>query len=252
MDARATTIFTAIVITSIILGAVIIFFFISIIRQQRRNIALYRSKILAEITTLEKERKRTAADLHDELGPILSAVKFQISSFELHDEDDKQTLVKANKNIDAIISRMRGIANDLMPNTLLRKGLIPALQASIESVNHDSHLSIEFISCTLPELPENAAVNLYRILQEIIHNTIKHADASRLKIEIREANGQLVILTEDNGKGFNYSGIAKESTGLGLRNLLSRTEILGGNMYVDSKPDKGTRFTFEIPLNLTP
>src|SRR6476659_4079997 len=121
MDPRATTIFTAILITSIILGAVILFFFISIIRQQRRNNALYQSKILAAITTLENERKRTAADLHDELGPILSAVKFQISSFELSDEDDKINLEKANKNIDNIISRMRGIANDLMPNTLLRK-----------------------------------------------------------------------------------------------------------------------------------
>src|SRR5689334_22840880 len=114
MDPRATTIFTAILITSVILGAVIIFFFVSIVRQQRRNIALYQSKILAEVTTLENERKRTAADLHDELGPILSAVKFQINSFELRDDDDKENLEKANKNIDSIISRMRGIANDLM------------------------------------------------------------------------------------------------------------------------------------------
>src|SRR3954463_6378644 len=109
MDPRETTIFTAIVITSVILGAVILYFFISIIRQQRRNNALYQSKILAEITTLENERKRTAADLHDELGPILAAVKFQINSFELKDDDDIINLEKANRNIDTIIGRMRGI-----------------------------------------------------------------------------------------------------------------------------------------------
>ena len=251
MGTSETTIFTAIIMTSVILGAVFLYFFISIVRQQRRNNALYKSKILAEITTLENERKRTAADLHDELGPILSAVKFQINSFELKDKDDEENLVKANKNIDTIISRMRGIANDLMPNTLLRKGLVPAMESSIEAMNQANRLGIEFSAVPLPDLPENTAINLYRILQEVIHNTIKHARASKLKIELKSMNGQLIILTEDNGIGFDYSGKSKQASGLGLRNLLSRTEILGGSMYVDSKPDKGTRFTFEIPLNLS-
>jgi signal transduction histidine kinase len=249
MDTRATTIFTAILILSIVLGAVIIFFFVSIIRQQRRNIALYQSKILAEVTTLENERKRTAADLHDELGPILSAVKFQINSFELQDEDDKINLEKANKNIDTIISRMRGISNDLMPNTLLRKGLVPALQSSIESFNNNNKLSIEFSCNSLPDLPENTSINLYRIVQEVIHNTIKHANATQLKVECKMEKNNLIILTEDNGIGFDYTGESKEQSGLGLRNLLSRTEILGGSMYIDSKEGKGTRFSFEIPVN---
>jgi len=251
MGTPETKIFTAILITCFVLGAVFLFFFISIIRQQRRINALYKSKILAEITTLENERKRTAADLHDELGPILSAVKFQIASFELKDEDDLENLKKANRNIDDIISRMRGIANDLMPNTLLRKGLVPAMKTSIEEMNNSNNLGIEFSAATLPELPENTAINLYRILQEVIHNTVKHAKASRLKIELKYYDAQLVILTEDNGIGFDYTGKSKEAAGLGLRNLLSRTEILGGSMYVESKPDKGTRFTFEIPLNLS-
>jgi len=248
MDTREAKIFAAVIITSIILGAIIVYFFISIIRQQRRNNALYQSKILAEITTLENERKRTAADLHDELGPILSAVKFQISSFELSDEDDKINLEKANKNIDNIISRMRGIANDLMPNTFLRKGLVPALLSSIESINHQNKLVIDFTCSSLPDFAETTSINLYRIIQEVIHNTIKHARATTLKIECKVANNQLIILTEDDGQGFDYIGKSKELSGLGLRNLLSRTEVLNGNMYVDSKPGKGTKFTFEIPL----
>ncbi|HYJ37281.1 MAG TPA: ATP-binding protein [Chitinophagaceae bacterium] len=248
MDPQEAKIFTAVVITSVILGSVILYFFISIIRQQRRNIALHKSKILAEITTLENERKRTAADLHDELGPILSAVKFQINSFELHDKDDQENLEKANKNIDTIISRMRGIANDLMPNTLLRKGLVPAMKASIESINKSNRLEIDFSATDIPDLPETTAINLYRILQEVIHNTIKHAVATQLKIELKKKNNFLIVFAVDNGVGFDYSGKSKEQAGLGLRNLLSRTEILGGSMYVDSKADKGTRFTFEIPL----
>ena len=248
MDTHETTIFTAILITSIVLGAVIAFFFISIIRHQRRNQELYKSKILAEITTLENERKRTAADLHDELGPILSAVKFQINSLDLETEEDRQNLEKANNNIDEIIRRMRGIANDLMPNTLVRKGLIAAMRASVEAINKSNNINIEFICSDLPDFDENKSINLYRILQEVIHNTIKHSKASLLKIELKRENRNLLVLTEDNGIGFDYAAESREESGLGLRNLLSRTEVLEGSMYVDSKPGKGTKFTFEIPI----
>ena len=248
MDTHETTIYTAILITSLVLATVIAFFFISIIRHQRRNQALYKSKIIAEITTLENERKRTAADLHDELGPILSAVKFQINSFDLMSEEDRQNLEKANRNIDEIISRMRGIANDLMPNTLLRKGLVAALQASVEAINKSNNIDIELVCNNLPELSESRSINLYRILQEVIHNTIRHSKASSLKIELKMENGNLLVLTEDNGIGFNYEGESREQVGLGMRSLLSRTEVLEGSMYVDSKIDKGTKFRFEIPI----
>ena len=88
MDAKETSFYTAVLIVSIILGIIIGYFIVSIIRQQRRNIALYRQSVLAEITAMEKERARIAADLHDELGPMLSAIKLKINSFELSDSDD--------------------------------------------------------------------------------------------------------------------------------------------------------------------
>jgi signal transduction histidine kinase len=115
MDAHETSIFSAVLITSIVLGVVLMYFIVTIVRHQRRNIRLYKSKILAEITTLEKERARIASDLHDELGPILSAVKFKINSLDIHNDEDQNLLDKSNKNIDEIIRRMR----DLLPNTLL-------------------------------------------------------------------------------------------------------------------------------------
>jgi signal transduction histidine kinase len=86
------------------------------------------------------------------------------------------------------------------------------------------------------------------MIQEIIHNTLKHAKASELKIELKCSKQTLIILTEDNGRGFDYVRQSVENKGLGLRNLLSRTEVLGGDMYIDSKQNKGTKYTFEIPL----
>ena len=248
MDARETSIFSAVLITSIVLGVVLIYFIITIVRHQRRNLRLYKSKILAEITTLEKERARIASDLHDELGPILSAVKFKINSLDIHNDEDQKVLDKSNKHIDEIIRRMREISNDLLPNTLLRKGLIAAIEESIDNFNKDKRIKIIFVHHDMPDILKEKAINIYRIIQEIIHNTVKHAHASELKIELKSTKQNLVILTEDNGKGFDYARQSIENKGLGLRNLLSRTEVLGGDMYIDSKYDKGTKYTFELPL----
>jgi signal transduction histidine kinase len=143
---------------------------------------------------------------------------------------------------------MREISNDLLPNTLTRKGLIAAIKEAIGNMDKAGNLRIVFTHETLPDIRESAAINLYRIILEIIHNTVKHAHASELKIEIKSANGVLVILTRDDGKGFDYNNAAGEHSGLGLRNMLSRAEILGGEMFIESKSGKGTSYIFEIPL----
>lgn len=248
MDAHETSIFTAVLITCIVLAVVITYFIISIVRHQRRNQKLYKSKILAEITTLEKERKRIASDLHDELGPILSSVKMRINCMDITSEEDQVQLSGINKHIDEMIQRMREISNDLMPNTLLRKGLVAAVQEFIDNTSKPNSFTIIFNHQNIEQLPQDKAIHIYRILQEIIHNTIKHSVASRLVMELSRKNNYLILLTEDDGLGFDYTTKTKENSGLGIRNLLSRTEILGGQMYLDSRLGKGAKYTFEIPL----
>ncbi|HEU4472196.1 MAG TPA: ATP-binding protein [Flavisolibacter sp.] len=233
-------------ITSVVLGTIITYFFISIIRQQRRNIQLYKQSLLTEITTLEKERTRMAADLHDEVGPVLSAVKLRLSSLDIQNEADELELSKTNEQIDKLLKRMREITFDLMPNSLVRKGLPAALTEFIEYCGKSSTLSIRFQHEDLP-LTQQQSINLYRIVQEIIHNTIKHAGASELLIELRREKSMIVLATRDNGIGFSYEARTKEASGLGLGNLASRTEIMGGKMFFESEKGKGTTYIFEIP-----
>jgi signal transduction histidine kinase len=249
MDAQQTSIFSAVLIACIVLAVIITYFIISIIRHQRRNQELYKSKIQAEINTLEKERSRIASDLHDELGPILSTVKLRINCIDIISDEDQLQLNKANKHIDDIIQRMREISNDLMPTTLLRKGLIVALNEFIGNISKPGGLRIKFTYERVPELASDRAIHLYRILQEIIHNTIKHAGATELTIGLSFENGQVMITTQDNGTGFDYNRAIKENTGFGLRNLLSRAEIMGGAMYIESAAGQGTQYIFEIPFN---
>ena len=248
MDAHQTSVFIAILIACAVVGIIIIVFIISMIRNQRRNRDLYKSKILAEITTLEKERTRIASDLHDEIGPVLSSVKYRINSIDINSKEDQEQLDKVNQNIDQMMKQMKAISNDLMPITLLRKGLITATNEMISNFGTSSGLAIHFKHPETLDLPHEKSVNLYRMLLEIIHNTIKHAKASILNIEIKHEHNKLVILTEDNGVGFNYNNTMLSNAGLGLRNLLSRAEVMGGEMFIESKLGKGTRYIFEIPL----
>jgi signal transduction histidine kinase len=247
MDAKETSIYTSILIVSVVLGTIITYFIISIIRQHRRSVKLYKQSIYTEIATLEKERKRMAADLHDEVGPILSAVKLRLNSLDIHNEVDAQEVRTTNEQIDNLLRRMREISFDLMPTSLIRKGLPAALNEFIEYCNKSTELKIRFQHEPV-ELSQQQAISLYRIIQEIIHNTMKHARASEIQIELRKDKNTIVLATKDNGIGFNYDSKSKEASGQGLRNLLSRTEIIGGKMFFESGKGKGTTYIFEIPI----
>jgi signal transduction histidine kinase len=213
MDTSETTIFHAVLIAAVIIGGIFIFFLLSIIKLHRRQLRLQKSKREAEILLLDRERTRFAADLHDELGPILSAAKFKMNEVDPPSPDEKILLHQASDHIDNIISRIRQIANGLMPNTLLRKGPVYAIEEFIHSVTEAFPLHIELSPYNVPSFPQAQSIHIYRILQEIIHNTIKHAKASRLRIQMFPRSGKLIILCNDDGVGFNTAKVSKEKTG---------------------------------------
>ena len=248
MDAKETSLYTAILIVSIVIGTMIIFFIASLIRQQRKNVELYRKNVLAEITAMEKERARIAADLHDELGPMLSAIKLKIGSFELIDEDDKREAKKTDDHIDSLMKRMREISYDLIPNTLIRKGLVTALKQFTDFINESDGLKINFETSDNINPDQNKSIHIYRIAQEVINNTIRHSGAKLLDIKLKQENGTLILSTTDDGVGFDHHAAAKGEGGIGLRNILNRTEIIGGQMFIESEKQKGTKYSFEIPV----
>ncbi|PZR27438.1 MAG: sensor histidine kinase [Citrobacter freundii] len=250
MDTQEKSLFSSLLIVVIVVGIVLLYFIITIIRYQRRSLVLHKEKIRAEIDTLENERKRIASDLHDELGPLLSAVKLQINNLESQDPDDKILIDKSSQHIDTIIRRMREISNNLMPNTLLRKGLVKAIDEFIQSNIDTYKLSIKLIVDEEMQLGLDKEINVYRIVQEIVHNTVKHAKATVLAIRISKQNNMFVLSTTDNGTGFDFFARSREHTGLGLRNLQSRAEIMGGEITCTTEKGKGTSYVLEIPLRV--
>ena len=246
MDPHTSKIFSAIIVAAVVLGIIVIYFIITIVRNQRRHLKLQQANLLVEITTLENERRRIVSDLHDELGPLLSVVKFQVSSLETQDQDDLKLIEKANDNLDNILERIRGICNHLLPQVLIRKGLIMAIREFIHELDGRVPMKMEFSYEEAP-IPEVAEIHLYRMIQEIVNNAVKHSNASLLTINLRTVNDRTVIKIQVNGKGFNTDKIKKESGGFGLKNILSRVDILKGDLYLAAQPGRGTTYTIEIP-----
>lgn len=249
MHSDETRIYIALLITATILAIILTFFVISLIRQHKKNLQLHKEKIQAEVNTLENERKRIASDLHDDIGPVLSAVKLQINSLDTKDSQDLILLDRAGKHIDDILTKVREIANNLMPGVLSRKGLPAAIKEFADNINYLREISIDCtFSVNEPTLEKEREIHLYRIVQEIIHNSIKHSSASRISLALSEAKGKLVLNIKDNGIGFDYSKTLREHTGFGLKNILNRVDILEGSIYLDTQEGKGVDYTIEIPL----
>jgi signal transduction histidine kinase len=237
------------VLVSLIIAIIIVYFFVSIIRYHRRYMKLQREKIFAEITIRENERKRIAGDLHDSLGPLLSAVKLNISSVDIEVPADREILEKTAGYLDEIIGSMRRISHDLLPSTLERKGLLEAVREFIQQVKNKQSVDIQLYIVKEIRVPKDKEIHIFRMVQEIVHNTIKHAQARNLQIGFSEENGHLLCLTKDDGKGFDREKALASSQGLGLRSLESRCEILNGILTLESSPGLGTNYFIKIPVS---
>jgi two-component system, NarL family, sensor kinase len=249
MDTQETKIYLAALIAAGVLAIILVYFIITMIRQQRITQRLNREKIEAEILTLEKERQRMASDLHDDLGPILSSIKFKINAVESKSEEDTELIRIASENVDETIQRIRQIAFNLMPNTLIRKGLAAAIEELISKVTESLPLKISYQLNSIPDISLQKSINLFRMLQEIIQNTVKHSGASELYINLAAKDKYIVLTTEDNGKGFDFEKVNDQNKGLGLRNLTSRAEIMNGHIAVETGAGKGVKYKFEIPID---
>ena len=249
MDTQETKIYIAALIAAGVLAIILVYFIINMIRQQRITQKLNREKIEAEILTLEKERQRMASDLHDDLGPILSAIKFKINAVDPKSAEDIDLIRKASGHVDETIHRIRQIAFNLMPNTLTRKGLVAATEELVSKIMESFPLKVSYRSDPIPRLSLQKSINLFRMIQEIIQNTVKHAGASELYIKLAATDTHILLTTEDNGAGFDFETVNDQNRGLGLRNLASRVEIMNGNIAVETGDGKGVKYKIEIPID---
>jgi signal transduction histidine kinase len=200
----------------------------------------------------EKERLKIANDLHDNLGSILVTLKLNFQNLYQQKEginnEQEEMFSKTDDLIEEAYQKVRGMAHAKNAGVIGSEGLVPAVQNIAKKVAIPNKLKVQVIPFGMTERLENTLeVTLFRMIQEIVTNIIKHAHASEINISLTQDSDSINIIIEDNGKGFNPKNINKKE-GMGLTNIEKKTEQLNGTFNIDSFEGKGTTIIIDIPL----
>lgn len=196
----------------------------------------------------EAERNRIGKDLHDSLGAMLSTIKLQMSAdANKNGSIDSPAMKSAKEMIDEACEEVRKISRDMMPITLSKYGLHTALEELVDKYTFEGGPTVIYQSFGFNRVSDkDLDLFVYRIIQELINNSIKHAEAQEIIVQINYLEDLMMITVEDDGKGFEYN--STEYSGMGLKNVEYRTQYLKGKVTFDSGPGSGTIVVVEIPV----
>ncbi|KAA5548617.1 CheR family methyltransferase [Adhaeribacter rhizoryzae] len=193
----------------------------------------------AVLQTQEAERKRISEALHNGLGQLLYAAKLNLDHLENKNEAQQETKGRINNLLNQAISATRNISFELTPTVLRDFGLKTAIEELIRRLDSPA-LNVTSDLVGLEERFEDLIeISLYRIIQELLNNTMKHAEATTVHIELENRKNQLYLRVQDNGNGFN-SAEKRNSKGIGLSSIRNRVKLLDGKLKIDSRPGQGT------------
>lgn len=217
---------------------------------QKLTAALKEQELLsidAMIEGQEKERQRIANDLHDDLGGLMTTIKWHFNTLE--ERKSPEILEKTNLLLDEAYQKIRSIAHAKNSGVIAKQGLLKAVQNMADTISINNKLQISVIDHGLENQLENSLeLTIFRIIQELITNIIKHAQATEVNIHITNHDDSLNIMVEDNGIGFNPSQITKTKKGMGISSIDKRIEHLLGKMTIESEPNKGATVIIDIPI----
>ncbi len=223
--------------------------------QQQRISDLEKDRQLMAVDAMlkgqEEERSRLAKDLHDGLGGLLSGVKFSLSNMKdnlIITSDNMAVFERSIDMLDTSIKELRRVAHNMMPEMLTKFGLDAALKEYCNSINATKLINLRYQSLGMEErLGQSTEIIIYRIVQELLNNILKHASATEAFVQLIKDNNRLSVVVEDNGKGFDMN-ISATKDGAGLANIQSRIDYLKGRLDVHSEPGKGALINIEINL----
>ncbi|MEQ9412203.1 MAG: tetratricopeptide repeat protein, partial [Cyclobacteriaceae bacterium] len=190
------------------------------------------------------EQRRIARDLHDSIGSMLATISNQLSG--MSEDVDRTAIQKSTAMLNQTSKEVRRIAHNMMPEELMKFGLVSALQSLLENLK-SLELEAEFVHYGLSNRIEAAKeVHIFRIVQELIQNITKHAQAKKITLNLTRQNNMLNIMIHDDGSGFDRT---KKSDGIGLTSIKSRLSFLKGKFTIDSFPNQGSTVILDIPLS---
>jgi len=224
---------------------------LSISRNLLKRKEMERKVLSAVIQTEEKERERFSKDMHDGIGPLLSTVKLyvnELGSPEIGNKEKKEFVIQVNKMLDDAVNSIREISNNLMPRVIHEYGLVKALEAFCTKVNQTGKIHIDFNAKGIePSLDKNIQLILFRVISELLTNTIKHAESQNAYIELNKIDDNISLVFTDDGIGFNSKEVmAKKGSGIGLKSIVSRIKSINGSCEIISNEGEGFRIVIDI------
>ena len=229
--------------------------FICIINDVSRLKEIETGSIQSIIAGQENERRRIAREIHDGIGPMLSYSKLELDAFmdeylqENMDIPDEK-LLHIRQTLDSITDDLRNLSHHLIPRLLEEFGLFSAFSNLITRLNNSVDPKVEFYCNFNSETRFNhdLELNLYRCGQELLQNSIKHARASEILVQLIKHDRSIILMVEDDGEGFEKSEINPDQSGIGLTNIDTRVRTLSGTLIIESNRQMGTSSSIEIPI----
>lgn len=201
----------------------------------------------AMIEGQEKERQRIANDLHDDLGGLMATVKLHFNV--LKDKQTPELFDKTTTLLDEAYQKIRSIAHAKNSGVIAKQGLLKAVQQMADKISVANKIKISVLDHGLESRLENSLeLTIFRIIQELVTNIIKHANASEAAIHLTNHEDTLNIMVEDDGIGFSTNQVTTKHQGMGISSIDKRIEHLNGNMTIESELEKGTTIIIDIPL----
>lgn len=234
MDTIETPIYNAVIASGIILMLFNFIFICCSIWMQRRFIIKKRQRDEAVMIRMEQERLRIAADLHDATGPLIYNVKRKMENARVADAESRELLEAGQVILNKLSEQLHSLSRSMVPLSLERKGLQYCLEEMVLENEMENRLDIQLQCGDLTGINKIAQTHIYRIVQEIIQNTVKHARATTLSIFINRDGERLHMKTKDNGSGFNMEKLGKDSNGLGIGNIETRASFMQGTAVMRS------------------
>jgi len=222
---------------------------ISLKQEMAEKKGIQKKMLNAVIMTEEQERKRIAADLHDGLGPVLSSVSLYFQAYLDAPEKQKPEIETRLKDIvDNAVSEVSRISHNISPRILEKFGLTTALNSFISGVLLTKKINIVTDFEKIDRFDLKSEITIYRVISELINNSIKHSLADTINIKMFLSEKQLKVVYKDNGKGFDVSKVQSESLGMGLNSIQNRINSLSGSITIDSAADKGVEVKILLPI----
>ncbi len=218
-------------------------------KDQERNLSV----VQALVNGQETERKRIAIELHDGLGTLLAGIRLRLQSIipSAAGETDVAEITQIERSMSDAYEEVRRISHDMMPGVLSRYGLVEALENLSSKTQDLTSAEVEFQVIGDPiELSETCNIMIYRIFQELLNNTLKHSEASKIFLQLSFEPTSMTVMVEDNGKGFDRNEVSGRAS-VGLQSLESRVKFLSGTLEIDSRPDQGTSIVIHFPINFS-